>query len=548
MSDHAGSSGESILNIQDSEDYPPSRSPSFSIVSELSVNDSVSVTSCMSHSHSISPVAKRKKNLHHPETTVDKFVIRTSRLQKEVIDEKIARFVYATNSPFHTIENPHFINMVQSLRPGYSPPNRADVAGKLLDKVYEREIEQCAKGLEGEIVNLSLDGWSNVHNDPVVCACVTTEEGNVFLTETIDTSGNAHTAEYLQEVVGKAITNCENKFKCLVRSLVTDNVANVSKMRRNLEEREESPKLITYGCSAHLMHLLAKDFGVPEIKANVVEIAKYFRNNHFASAALKKVGGTKLTLPQDVRWNSVVDCFEHYIKNWPNLMTVCEQNSEKIDGTVTAKVLNIGLKRNVEHMLSTLKPISVALNKMQGNSCFIADAVEIWKELSESLKREICNDRVKLQALKKRMGQALSPAHFLTNILNTQYQGQTLTAEEEELAMTWTSSNHPSIMPTIINFRAKGEPFKKYMFADDVLKKVTPVNWWKSLKHLDSETVEVIISLLTAVASSAGVERIFSSFGLSHSKLSNHLGPEKAGKLVFLFQIMNKQEKEAEDD
>ncbi|XP_074977928.1 uncharacterized protein LOC142069721 [Caretta caretta] len=177
MSEHARSPGESILRIQDSEDYPPSRSPSFSIVSELSANDSVSVTSCMSHSHSLSLIAKRKKNLHHPRTTIDKFVIRTSRLRKEVIDKKNARFVYATNSPFWMIENPHLINMVWSLRPGYSPPNRADVTGKLLDKVYERETEQCAKGLEGEIVNLSLDGWSNVHNDPVGCACVTTEEG-----------------------------------------------------------------------------------------------------------------------------------------------------------------------------------------------------------------------------------------------------------------------------------------------------------------------------------------------------------------------------------
>ncbi|KAM7177180.1 uncharacterized protein RBU57_002557 isoform 1-T1 [Macrochelys suwanniensis] len=263
MSEQAGSAEESILNIQDSEDYPPSRSPSFSVISELAPNDSVSVTSCMSHSHSISiTCSKKKKNLHHPEKTIGKFVIRTSRLQKEVIDEKIARFVYATNSPFRMIENPHFINMVQSLSPGYSPPNRADVTGKLLDKVYEREIEQCAKGLEGKIVKLSLDGWSNVHNDPVVCACMTREEGNVFLTETIDTSRNAHTAEYLQEVAVKAITNCEKKSKCLVRSLVTDNAENVSKMRRNY--LEESPKLITYSCSAHLMHLLAKDFSVPE--------------------------------------------------------------------------------------------------------------------------------------------------------------------------------------------------------------------------------------------------------------------------------------------
>ncbi|XP_073529434.1 uncharacterized protein [Phyllobates terribilis] len=547
-SEQAGSVGE----FMDSGNYPPPRSPSScSTVSELSIQDSASLAAASSsdtHSH-ISPSPKRKKKPLPPGTTIDRFVIRTSRSEKELIDEKIAQFIYATNSSFRLTENPHFINMVQSLRPGYSPPSRADVAGKLLDQVYDREMEQCATALEGKIVNLSIDGWSNVHNDPIVCACITTEEGKVFLAQTTDTSGNAHTAEYLQEVAVKAITTCEQKFKCLVRSLVTDNAANVSKMRRNLEEQGGNTKLlITYGCSAHLLHLLAKDLSVPEIKANVVEIAKYFRNNHFAAAALKRMGGTKLTLPQDVRWNSVVDCFKQYIKNWPILMTLCEENRDKIDGTVTAKILNIGLKRNVEHMLSFLKPIFQALNKIQKNSCFIADAVEIWKELSEHLKTELHMDRIKLQAVNKRMGQALTPAHFLANIVNIQYQGQNLSAEEDELAMTWVSSNHPSLMPTIINFRAKGEPFKKYMFAEDILRKVTPVNWWKSLKRLDLETVQVMISLLTAVASSAGVERIFSSFGLIHSKLRNRLGPNKAGKLVFLFQIMNRNKEEDDDE
>ncbi|XP_074821047.1 uncharacterized protein LOC141994692 [Natator depressus] len=201
MSEHAGSSGESILNIlkQDSKEYPPSRSPSFSVVSELSASDSVSVTSCMSHSHSISPVAKRKKYLHHPETTIDTFVIRTSRLQKEVIDEKIAQFAYATNPPFRMTENPCFINLVQSLRP--RPQANCWI------KRMKEKLRSVQKVLEGEIVNLSLDGWSNVHNDPLACVCVTTEDGNVFLTETIDTSGNAQKAEYLQEVAVKVITN-----------------------------------------------------------------------------------------------------------------------------------------------------------------------------------------------------------------------------------------------------------------------------------------------------------------------------------------------------
>ncbi|CAJ0949019.1 unnamed protein product [Ranitomeya imitator] len=146
---------------------------------ELTIQGSASLAAASSsdtHSH-ISPSPKRKKKPLPPGTTIDRFVIRTSRLEKELIDEKIAQFIYATNSSFRLTENPHFINMVQSLRPGYSAPSRADVAGKLPDQVYDREMEQCATALEGKIVNLSIDGWSNVHNDPIVCACITTEEG-----------------------------------------------------------------------------------------------------------------------------------------------------------------------------------------------------------------------------------------------------------------------------------------------------------------------------------------------------------------------------------
>lgn len=98
-----------------------------------------------------------------------------------------------------------------------------------------------------------------------------------------------------------------------------------------------------------------------------------------------------------------------------------------------------------------------------------------------------------------------SPAHFITDIVNFWYQGQTLGAEEKELATTWVPSNYPSIILATINFSVTGKPFKKYMFVD-ALEKVIPM---KLLKHLDLETTEVIISLLIAVASSASIERIF---------------------------------------
>jgi hypothetical protein len=66
------------------------------------------------------------------------------------------------------------------------------------------------------------------------------------------------------------------------------------------------------------------------------------------------------------------------------------------------------------------------------------------------------------------------------------------------------------------------------------------LDWWKSQSNcLNPETLGVVHQLLTATDSSAGAERVFSSIGLVHSKFRNQLGIEKAGKLVFLFKLMN---------
>ena len=49
------------------------------------------------------------------------------------------------------------------------------------------------------------------------------------------------------------------------------------------------------------------------------------------------------------------------------------------------------------------------------------------------------------------------------------------------------------------------------------------------------EDLQIIKGFLTASASNASVERIFSRFGLFHSKIRNRLGVKKAAKLVFLY-------------
>lgn len=87
------------------------------------------------------------------------------------------------------------------------------------------------------------------------------------------------------------------------------------------------------------------------------------------------------------------------------------------------------------------------------------------------------------------------------------------------------------------------------MFQENVIRTINSLDWWKSqADRLNLKTNEVVIQLLTAKASSAGVERVFSSFGLVHSKLRNQLGIEKAGKLVFLLTLLNKTPLQLDDE
>ena len=135
---------------------------------------------------------------------------------------------------------------------------------------------------------------------------------------------------------------------------------------------------------------------------------------------------------------------------------------------------------------------------------------------------------------------ALTPAHFLANIVDPKYTGNQLKDTEVDSALEYCNTEHPTCLPTVINFRAKSGPFKPYLFNQGLVQNVTALAWWQSQSdRISSDMLGVCTQLMTAVASSAGVERVFSTFGLVHTKLRNRLGTEKAGKLVFIYKLLN---------
>ena len=74
----------------------------------------------------------------------------------------------------------------------------------------------------------------------------------------------------------------------------------------------------------------------------------------------------------------------------PIPMTICEENRDKTESSIASIVANLGIKRSAEELLQRLKPIAVALDKVQRDNCTIADAVNIWKQLETDLPLEWC--------------------------------------------------------------------------------------------------------------------------------------------------------------
>lgn len=203
------------------------------------------------------------------------------------------------------------------------------------------------------------------------------------------------------------------------------------------------------------------------------------------------------------------------------------------------------MKRSAEDYLALLKPISVAIDRLQRTDATLSDVVQEFKNL-ESAFEESDFTLSQIQKFRHRYEQCITPYHLLAYLLDpTKLQhllALALTEDEKNCALKAAKELLPSgFLPLIIQFLAKSDPFTDILFDEEILKTSKALNWWKSQQSVDAvqKVLPTIKQLLSATASSASVERVFSTFGLVHSKLRNRLGTEKAAKLVFLYKHYN---------
>jgi len=196
----------------------------------------------------------------------------------------------------------------------------------------------------------------------------------------------------------------------------------------------------------------------------------------------------------------------------------------------------MNLFKQVTDLANMLRPIAIALDKGQSDNTTIADACDIFLGLlNEPL---LQNHRHKVE---KRFDFVIKPCHLAAYMFHPKYMGQQLSLEQAETAKKWLATKSDTYLLAAIAFQAKAAPFPESFFQP-AARMSDPVTWWKAVNSkctdLPGGFVELMVTLLSATASSAALERVFSSFGLVMTKLRNRLGLAKAQKLVFIYRML----------
>ena len=170
-----------------------------------------------------------------------------------------------------------------------------------------------------------------------------------------------------------------------------------------------------------------------------------------------------------------------------------------------------------------MKPISVALDRAYSSGSTISVRVEIWHKLSMDLSTQ---PRSVMKLFDIRRDTALSGPHYLANIIDNRFRGRNLSDKQKDLAYNYLSSLHSDLVPLVMAVECGDQPFASYLFEPNIAR-ISPMTWWKVAakcitdNDVQKQMLSLCTQLMSAVASTAGLERVFSTFGLVQSKLRN---------------------------
>ena len=485
--------------------------------------------------------------------------------------------IYKKSLPFITFENDHWKKFVSKAMPGFITPTPHQLRTSLLDSLYEIEMTKTLERIgQADCITLGIDeskiGRSNRIN---FIACIP----QPFFLKSFDADGVSLTCEFLSERFLYVVT----QFNLDVKAVITDNGANICKLRQQLENTgvliaSQSQvmrhlRCLAIYCICHGLNLLVKDFMKDESVeddfltatkvANLINSSAPFRRLFTSRIKDKKdqAGGEKnkldkkhhFNLPPAIRWQYHHQFLTDFIRYREPVQSIFFFDKQEFDREFEKskrqrfdymRLKDDDYWERLEEMNKVITPLCEAIIAGESTSSTISSAY-IMMEQIRSKQSEV----IEFMVIKK-----LNAEKF-TKMLDKRYKQIKLAAfldpkyHEKKIAKLSYAEAKQLITVTarVLGFDDEVitnmiSDLQKYLlredpFTEDAFQSVGPLmtssRWWM-LHGMNTALSQLAQILVNIPASNASVERSFSHQSLVFDRRRRSLTHGRLEKLTKL--------------
>jgi hAT family C-terminal dimerisation region len=226
----------------------------------------------------------------------------------------------------------------------------------------------------------------------------------------------------------------------------------------------------------------------------------------------------------DTRWCSYRDMAIRVEANLAQMKQIAADYENSVKPSVITLLYDENFHEEVNNFIAISDPVCKIVNTCQEKNCSIADSCQLWLELQ--LPVEYANE------LLRRKKMVLNKYCLAANVLHPKYNGQLLSSDQlDDVDDFFLEELSNDGLEDLADFKEKRGVFKTLFDR----KLENPMTFWTMSMNKHPFLSKLAKRLLRIPASSAQLERLFSSYSFVHNNKRNRLTNRRSKKLVFLY-------------
>jgi hypothetical protein len=474
----------------------------------------------MPSTSSVPPPAKKLKNTREY-TPAAQSNTPQNRLTN-LLDLTLAKFFIGCNIPFSVVESQYFKNMLQALRPSYTPPALHELSSVLLETVTDelKEMDKIKFKAEVDCVLLIEPDDQSMHT-------VLRSSDKVTYLESFEVTTDSDTEKTIREIVQTSVKTVQRRFgDAKFFAVVSPHLS---------ADRTDNQRVMYITCSRYAASCLMRDVLDKDMAAKVDLIRTEFQRPRLLKQILK-LGGKHLLPPSDTQLTSYYASYKNILSNLYILRLIATTvTSSPVSSSVANLLLSQQFISNMEDAVKLYEPICTIIEASQESS--LADITELWLTLS-------LPDKKWTETVDRHCATVLNKFALTANFLHHTYRGKNFSVDhvdtvEEYLISVLDDNGLNDLMAYKKSDGLMGTLFGKNLSS--------PITFWTLAARKHESLADLALKLMKIPASSMLFNRPAVRWAAVHNRNKDRLSCENLENLIYSYCLLRTNDIETDD-